>query len=126
MIKGIGTDILEISRMNKVVNNNKFMSTYYTVNEILYINGQANMAETATAMFCAKEAAAKAIGTGFRGFYPKDIEILHGENSRPYILLGERALKAAERVSIKRFNVSMSHCREYAVAYVIAEGDESI
>ena len=70
MIKGIGTDILEISRMNKLVDNIKFMLSYYTDNEISYISERPNRAESAAAMFSAKEAAAKAIGTGFSGFGP--------------------------------------------------------
>ena len=77
MLIGIGTDILEIERMKKSVDNNKFMSTYYTVKEIEYINSKTNKSETACAIFCGKEAVSKAIGTGFSGFMPKDIEILH-------------------------------------------------
>ena len=54
MLIGIGTDILEIERMKKSVDNNKFMSTYYTVKEIEYINSKTNKSETACAIFCGK------------------------------------------------------------------------
>ena len=110
MIKGIGTDILEIKRLNTLVDNIKFMSTYYT--------------ETATAMFAAKEAVSKAIGTGFVGFSPKDIEVTHNEKGKPSITLYGRAAVISERYGINKFHVSLSHCREYAVAYVLAEGEE--
>ncbi len=125
MIKGIGCDILEIERVRKLVDNNNFMSTYYTEKELSYIKERANIAETATAIFCAKEAAAKAIGTGFKGFSPRDIEILHRENGMPYIALNEKASEAAKKCGIKTFHVSLSHCREYAAAYVTAEGDDT-
>ena len=92
MIKGIGTDILEIDRLNKSVANSNFMFKYYTDNEIEYINKKANKAETACAIFCAKEAVSKAIGTGFNGFMPKDIEILHDINGKPEVHLSEKAI----------------------------------
>ena len=125
MIKGIGTDILEISRMNKLVDNIKFMLSYYTDNEISYISERPNRAESAAAMFSAKEAAAKAIGTGFSGFGPKDIEITHNEKGMPSIVLHEKAEKAAKRRGIKIMHLSISHCRMYATAYVTAEGDDN-
>ena len=125
MIKGIGTDILEISRVNTIVDNNKFMSTYYTKNENLYIESRSNKSETAAALFCAKEAVAKALGTGFRGFAPKDIEIIHNDKGKPEIILYGKAKEISESMEIKYFNVSLSHCREYAVAFVTAEGADN-
>lgn len=124
MIKGIGTDILEIKRLNTLVDNIKFMSTYYTENENKYLLEQPSRAETATAMFAAKEAVSKAIGTGFVGFSPKDIEVTHNEKGKPSITLYGRAAVISERYGINKFHVSLSHCREYAVAYVLAEGEE--
>ncbi|MCD8036742.1 MAG: holo-ACP synthase [Clostridiales bacterium] len=122
MIKGIGTDILEIVRFEKLISNNSFMTKYYTEKERAYIAARPNMTETAAAMFCAKEAAAKAIGTGFRDFSPKDIEILHEDNGKPYIVLGSKAEETVKKSGMVNFNVSMSHCRTYATAFVTAEG----
>jgi len=124
MIKGIGTDIIEISRLNALVNNNKFMSTYYTEKENQYLLGRSNKAESAAAMFAAKEAVSKAIGTGFVGFSPKDVEVTHNEIGKPEITLLDKADIAAKRYGINKVHVSLSHCREYATAYVLAEGDE--
>ena len=124
MIKGIGTDIIEINRFDKSVNNNKFMSTYYTDKEIEYIKSKSKPTESAAAFFCAKEAVAKAIGTGFSGFSPKDIGVEHDEKGKPCVVLGERAKTAAEAAGIKRISLSLSHCRDYAVAFAAAEGDE--
>lgn len=124
MIKGIGTDIIEIKRLNKLIDNIKFMSTYYTVNENKYLFEQSNRAESAAAMFAAKESVSKAIGTGFVGFSPKDIEITHNKKGKPEIILLGKADIIAKRLGINKIHVSLSHCREYATAYVLAEGDE--
>lgn len=124
MIKGIGTDIIEIERLNTLVDNIKFMSTYYTENENKYLFEHSNRAESAAAMFAAKESVSKAIGTGFVGFSPKDIEIVHNEKGKPEIVLLGKADIIAKRHGINKFHVSLSHCREYATAYVLAEGDE--
>lgn len=126
MIKGVGTDILEISRMKKVIDNNKFMSTYFTENEISYISDKKNRAETAAAIFCAKEAVAKAIGSGFSGFFPGDIEIIHDESGKPEIILYKKAKETADAAGILKFHLSLSHCREYATAFATAEGDDNI
>ena len=122
MIKGVGTDILEINRMEKLVDNNKFMSTYYTQKELSYIMDKANRAETAAATFCAKEAVAKAIGTGFVGFLPRDIEIDRDERGRPTVVLYDRAKKTAEEFGITKIHVSLTQCRNYAAAFAADEG----
>ncbi len=125
MIKGIGTDILEIYRLERQVDNNRFMSDYYTENEISYISAKKNRAETAAAFFCAKEAAAKALGCGFSGFSPRDIEIIHNDKGAPEIILHNGAEKVSKERGISKMYVSLTHCREYAAAFVTAEGDDS-
>ena len=122
MLIGIGTDILEIERIKKSVDNNKFMSTYYTVKEIEYINGKKNKAETACAIFCGKEAVSKAIGTGFSGFMPKDIEILHNLIGKPEVYLSEKAMQIAKKRGIETIHISLTHCKQYAAAFATAEG----
>ncbi len=124
MIKGIGTDIIEIRRLNTLVDNIKFMTTYYTEKENKYLFEQSNRAESAAAMFAAKESVSKAIGTGFVGFSPKDIEVTHDKKGKPEITLLGKADIIAKRHGINKIHVSLSHCREYATAYVLAEGDE--
>lgn len=124
MIKGIGTDIIEINRVGELISNIKFMMRYFTDAEINYIYERSNGAESAAAIFAAKESMAKAIGTGFVGFEPKEIEVIHAENGKPSIVLHDRAELAAKRHGIKNIQLSMSHCRQYAEAFVIAEGDE--
>ena len=124
MIKGIGTDIIEINRLSELISNIKFMTKYYTEEEIRYIFERSNNAESAAAMFAAKESMAKALGTGFVGFGPHDVEIKHDDNGKPSIVLHEKAKLIAERHGITNIQLSMSHCRQYATAYVTAEGED--
>lgn len=126
MIKGVGCDILEINRLEKPVDNSKFMTDYYTEREISYISSKKNRAETAAALFCAKEAVAKALGTGFSGFSPMDIEIIHDDRGKPEAILYNRAKDTADKNGVLRLHLSLTHCREYAAAFVTAEGDDNV
>lgn len=112
MIFGIGTDIIEISRIRQLMQQEKFCKRCYTDSELEYINGKA---ESAAAIFAAKEAYSKALGTGVRGFSLKDIEVFHTSLGKPYI-------KAYNGASSKNnIFLSLSHCKEYASAYVVIE-----
>ncbi len=126
MIKGIGTDILEISRMEKNINNGKFMTDYFTEKELGYILKKKNRAESAAAFFCGKEAVSKALGTGFLKFSPIDVEIFHDVKGKPYVRLKGNAQIIAESIGISKIHLSLTHCREYASAFAIAEGDDII
>ncbi|MEY8320867.1 holo-ACP synthase [Lachnospiraceae bacterium 46-61] len=121
MIYGVGTDIIEISRIEKAIQKETFMQNIFTKNEIQYFYNKGNHAETLSATFCAKEAAAKAIGTGFRGFSPIDIEIIHNENNKPFINISSKLQYILKQMNITnyQFHVSISHCQTYAIAFVI-------
>ena len=75
--------------------------------------------------FAAKEAVSKAMGTGFRGFSIKEIEVLRNELEAPFVVLNGMALNVAEKRKIKNIKISISHCGEYAMAFAVAEGDET-
>lgn len=113
MIFGIGCDIIEISRIERLMQNEKFLTRCYTAAELEYICNKSN---SAAAIYAAKEAYSKALGTGIRKFSLKDIEIFHTSDGKPYI-------KAYNNAFLKNTNtfLSLSHCREYASAYVIIE-----
>ncbi|WP_027308966.1 holo-ACP synthase [Caloramator sp. ALD01] len=119
MIKGIGTDIIEISRIKKAVEKKGFLERVYTKKELEYIKTKPT--ESAAGYFAAKEAVSKALGTGIKGFSFRDIEILKRDGA-PYVVLHRGAKKIAEEKDIKNIQLSISHCREYAVAYVVMEG----
>ena len=112
MIWGVGTDIIEISRIKKLMENPGFCHRCFTVQEINYIDGHA---ESAAAIYSAKEAYSKALGTGIRGFSLKDIEIFHEPTGKPYIKAYNKA------VCEGNIFLTISHCREYACAFVIIE-----
>ncbi|MCX7714336.1 MAG: holo-ACP synthase [Clostridia bacterium] len=121
MIVGVGTDIIEIERIRRAIDGGVFLTRYFSENENEYFSKLSNKAQSVACSFAAKEAFAKTLGTGIRGFVLKEVEILHDEMGKPYISLLGDAKKVAASKGIKRFHVSLSHCREYAIAYVVAE-----
>lgn len=121
MIAGIGTDICDIRRIEKAVKKSCFLEKVYTKKEIEQSKGRSN---SLAGNFAVKEAVSKALGTGFRGFGPKQIEVLRQESGAPYVQLYGKALEIMEEKGIDRFFVSISHEKEYAIAYVVAEKEE--
>lgn len=125
MIKGIGTDIIEIGRVEKAVSATpNFINKVFTSNEINYFEKICFKSESLAGTFAAKEAVAKALGTGFRSFGLKDIEILRDALGKPYVVCLGHAKKLSLEENIHKIHVSISHCKEYAVAYAIAEGSD--
>jgi len=121
MIKGTGTDIIEISRIKEAVQSSAgFVSRVFTPAEAEYcLNGKTKWGSLAV-RFAAKEAAAKALGTGIGRVRWTDIEIVNQESGRPQINLRGAAAEEAERLGISGLSLSVSHSREYAVAFVVA------
>ena len=92
--------------------------------EIRYCRGKRNAAESFAARFAAKEAAAKALGTGIQaGVGWLDIEVVRAMSGKPSLLLHGRAAAIASRLGAIRFLVSLSHTRTQALAQVILESD---
>lgn len=109
----IGTDIIEIERVRKSAQSASFLNGVYTCAEREYYMAHGKKEETLAGMFCAKEAVAKALGKGFCGFRPNDIEILHNGAGAPQVALRG---KAAELFPSVQIELSISHCSDYAVA----------
>ncbi len=115
-----GVDIIEISRVRGVLERygHRFLDRIYTLEEIAYCQGRPpNLA----ARFAAKEATMKALGTGVRGVGWKDIEVVRHESGAPSIKLRGRAERRARRLGVQEIALSLSHSREYAVAFVVAQ-----
>ncbi len=115
-----GVDIIEIPRIQQVLDRygQRFLDRIFTADEIAYCRGRApNLA----GRFAAKEATMKALGTGVRGVGWKDIEVIRAESGAPSVKLHGRAKKRAERLQLGEISLSMSHSREYAVAFVVAQ-----
>lgn len=116
-IIGIGTDIIEIERIEKAINKTAtFKEKVYTVNEIAHIEKKKNPYASYAGRFAAKEAVSKAIGTGVRNFLLKDIEILNDELGKPVVHLYNNIKEIAHNMKIE---ISISHSKKYAVSTVI-------
>lgn len=120
MILGVGCDIIEISRIEKAMKKENFLTHCFTEREIEYFKSKQNRAESIAAGFAAKEAVSKALGTGVSGFSLTDIEILHQENGRPYVNLTGGAAKIAHELGGK-VSISMSHSKDIAMAYAVLD-----
>ena len=121
MIIGIGTDIIEICRVEKAVKSTKgFVEKLFTENEIKMFESKGFKSEVIAGNFAAKEAVSKAIGTGFRGFGLKDIEVLRNELGRPIVNLSSKAYRALDREDVN-IHLSISHSKDNAIAYAVME-----
>ena len=118
----LGTDIIEIERVRKSCENEAFYLGVFTEGERAYYESHGKRIETLAGMFCAKEAVSKALGCGFRGFRPGDVEICHDELGAPTVRLSGSAYTLFKGVEIE---VSISHCRDYAVAVAMVHGSKS-
>jgi len=125
MIFGIGTDIIEVSRIEKVMEKDiGFREKIFTSGEIAYCEPMRHKYENYAARFSAKEAFMKAIGTGWRlGITFGDIDVYHDEFGKPMIRLSGKAEEFGKNVGISKIHVSLSHLKEMATAIVIVEAD---
>ena len=118
MVKGLGLDLCEISRMEKLLENDRFLNRYFTEEEASYIRSKGkNAAQTAAGIYAAKEALTKALGTGIV-FDLKEIEVIHDDAGKPgYRLKG----KAAELADGDCCLLSISHDGGIAAAVCVRE-----
>ena len=117
-----GVDIIEIDRVRQVLERygQRFLDRVFTPGEIAYCRGRApNLA----ARFAAKEATMKALGTGIRGVGWKDIEVVRHESGAPAIKLHQRGENRAQRRGVQEISISLSHSRDYAVAFVVIHSE---
>src|SRR5438876_7756935 len=112
MIVGTGVDIAETARIEQVFerHGDRFAKRIYTPEEILYCEKFKNKTERYAARFAAKEAAFKALGTGWgNGVHWVDVEVTHRPSGKPELLLTGRALEVARELGVTRSSVSISH-----------------
>lgn len=122
MIIGVGIDIIEIDRIEGAVKHNKnFLHKLFTEKEVEYFNAHGYKIESIAGAFAAKEAISKALGTGFRGFGFKDIEILKDNKGKPEVILFNKAKALAESYGNYKVHLSISHNKSNAIAYAVME-----
>lgn len=121
MILGIGVDLTELSRIEKACKTRAFSIRIYTEAEREQAQGRVSFF---AGRFAAKEAVAKALGTGFSGVFPQEIETLSDEHGRPCVTLYGGAAKRAEELGVRRVHLSITHAGGVAVATAVLEGGE--
>ena len=124
MIVGTGIDIAEVPRIADSIQRfgERFLHRVFTEGEIRYCDSKANRAERYAARFAAKEAAMKALGTGWNhGVRWRDVEVFREPGRRPTIKFHGKAAEFAARMHAKNISLSLSHTTEQAIASVILE-----
>jgi holo-[acyl-carrier protein] synthase len=125
MVLGLGTDLMETRRVQESIDRygDRFLERIFTAEEIAYcMRKRKNAAESFAARFAAKEAGAKALGTGIsRGVSWKEFEVRREASGRPTLHLSGRAAELAEAMGVRRVQLSLTHSRELALAVVVAE-----
>jgi holo-[acyl-carrier protein] synthase len=125
MIVGTGIDIAEVPRIQQSIERfgQRFLERVYTTGEMRYCDSKANRAERYAARFAAKEAAMKALGTGWNhGVRWRDCEVVRLPGGRPTIQFHGKAEEFAAKLGVKNATLSITHTKEQAFAQVILEG----
>ena len=125
MILGVGVDSIEIARVAESVRNNpRLRQRLFTGRELEQLPPGGKEWSRLAALFAAKEAVFKALGTGLAGHTWLQVEIIHNEQGAPQVRLRDKAAETAACRRICRLHISLSHDRERAVAFCIAEGED--
>jgi holo-[acyl-carrier protein] synthase len=126
MIVGTGIDIAEVDRIANSIQRfgRRFLERVFTPDEILYCESKANKVERYAARFAAKEAAMKAIGTGWNyGVAWRDVEVRRAPRGRPTIEFHNKAGEFFRRIGAARAHLSITHTKDSAMAQVILESE---
>lgn len=123
MIFGIGTDIIEVKRVEKIVaSGRQYLETIFTEKEMEYCEAKARKSEHFAVRYAAKEAFLKALGSGWRdGLAFSDIEIINDELGKPQVFLHGEVKRVYNHHQIQQTSISLSHTKEIAIAVIILE-----
>ena len=127
-ILGTGIDTIEVARVQRALERpltgSRFRARVFTDREVAYCESRGKARyQSYAARFAAKEAAMKALGTGWnRNVGWHEIEVTRERGRAPQIVLSGKAAEFARRRKVKRFHLSLTHSAEQAIAHVIAEG----
>jgi holo-[acyl-carrier protein] synthase len=116
-----GVDLIEIKRVREAIkrHGNQFLDRIFTDAELQACGGRV---ESLAARFTAKEAVAKALGTGIGDVGWKEIEVVGDENRAPSVRLSGTAEKVSKEKGLKVWSLSLSHTHTHAIAFVVATG----
>jgi len=127
-IVGTGIDMIEVERVERALTRpqtgERFRERVYTEREVAYCESRGRPRyQSYAARFAAKEAAMKAMGTGWnRNVGWREIEVVRERGQAPTIVLSGKTAEFARRKRIAAFHLSLTHTATSAIAYVIAEG----
>jgi holo-[acyl-carrier protein] synthase len=124
MIVGTGIDIAEVPRIGQAIERfgQRFLQRIFTAGEIRYCDSKANRVERYAARFAAKEAAMKALGTGWNhGVRWRDCEVVRAPGGRPTMTFHGKAGEFAAKMGVKNIALSLTHTTEQAIAQLILE-----
>jgi holo-[acyl-carrier protein] synthase len=124
MIVGTGIDIAEVARIRRSIERfgQRFLERIFTAGEMRYCDSKINRFQRYAARFAAKEAAMKALGTGWNhGVRWRDCEVARQPGGRPTIHFHGKAAEFAAKLGAKHAALSLSHTQEQAIAQVILE-----
>ena len=121
MIKGIGTDIVEIQRIKKLMENDHAVKRILTVGEQQLYYAKSKQHEFLAGRFAAKEAVAKAFGVGISKCPLNEVEVLNDELGAPYVQLYGNAKALQSKMNVQKIYISISHEKEYAAAMAVLE-----
>lgn len=124
MLVGTGIDVVEVERLARSIERygSRFIERVFTPDEITYCQRKRNSAESFAARFAAKEAGAKALGTGIQhGITWTEMEVRRLPGKRPTLHFSGRAQEIAKRLGVQRVSLSLTHSRTTAIATVHLE-----
>ena len=125
MLIGTGVDLIEVERIAHSIERygERFLRRVYTDLEIAYCNRKRGSAESFAARFAAKEAGAKALGTGIsRGVTWNEFQVSRNPGGRPVLELRGRAAQLATELGVRAISLSLTHTGNLAMATVVMEG----
>ena len=122
MIRGIGTDIVEIDRISNAIKKEFFLKKAFNDSEIDMAVGRKKDCFLA-GNFATKEAFVKALGTGFRGVELKDLAVLRDELGKPFIKICNNSNRNLQGIDENKIHVSISNTDSLAIAMVVIETD---
>ena len=125
MIVGLGTDIVEISRIGQMIerHGDTFLNRVFTENENTYCDSKKNKEQHYAGRWAAKEAVMKTLGTGFiKGIGWKEIEVINLQSGKPTIVISGGVERHAGEMGVSEILITISHSREFATATAIALG----
>lgn len=126
MIAGVGLDLCEIARMEKMLLNEHFLTRFFAPEEQAYIHAKGKgAAQSMAGIFAAKEALTKALGKGLSAGPLNEICVLHDEEGAPYYELRGEIAEAAARRGIAQVFLSITHENGMAAAVAVAERSEA-